>query len=138
VLDVRFAHQQLVERAIPLLELAHLDPHPRRPTGEALPIIAPRRNKTAAIAIADKIGLQPARQSVLAARCGQPIGDQHQGAIAQRRSVTTAALHEPVKRRLKGEFAPDMARCQHRAPVPRRNRLHVRTPNLIVGYGITV
>jgi hypothetical protein len=32
-----FVRQQLVERAIPLLELAHLDPHPRRPAGTGAP-----------------------------------------------------------------------------------------------------
>jgi hypothetical protein len=53
------------ERAIPLLELTHLDPHPRCPAGGALPIVAPRRHPTTAVAIADKVGLQPARR----ARC---------------------------------------------------------------------
>jgi hypothetical protein len=51
--------QQLVKRAIPLLELAYLDPHPRCFAGDAVAIIAPRRHPTAAVAIADKVGLQP-------------------------------------------------------------------------------
>jgi hypothetical protein len=55
VLDVRFVREQLVERAISLLELAHLDPHPRCLAGDALAIIAPRRHPTAAVAIADKV-----------------------------------------------------------------------------------
>src|SRR5262249_58835211 len=96
--------------AIPLLELAHLDPHSRCLAGDALSIIAPRWHPTAAIAIANKVCLQPARQAVLAARCSQSIGDQHQSAVAQRRrSVSTAASDQPVERRLKGEFAPEMA-----------------------------
>jgi len=75
---------------------------------------------------------------VLAALRGQPIGDQHQGAIAQRRCIAAAASGEPVERRLKSEFAPDMAGHQHWPPVPRRNRLHVLAPNPAVGCGIAV
>jgi len=118
-----------------LLELSHLDPHPRRPAGLALSILAPRRHPTAAIAIAHEVSLQPARQPVLAARCDQPIGDQHQGAIAQPRCVATAAVGKPVERCLKPKLAPDMSRRQLRPPVPRRNRLHVLTPNPTIARG---
>jgi hypothetical protein len=37
---------------------------PRCPAGGALQIIAPRRHPTTAVAIADKVGLKPARQAV--------------------------------------------------------------------------
>jgi hypothetical protein len=45
---------------------------------------------------------------------------------------------EPVERRLKGEFAPDMAGHKHRPEVPRRNRLHVLAPHQAIRRGIAV
>ena len=67
VLDLRLAREQLIERAIPLLELTRLDPHPRRPAGLALQLVAPCGHPAPAVAIADEVGLQPPRQAH--ARC---------------------------------------------------------------------
>ncbi len=82
VLGLVLAGVQLVERAIPLLQLPRLNAHPRRPAGIALGVVAPAGDEAPADPIADKIALQPPRQRMLAARCGEPIGDQHQRPIA--------------------------------------------------------
>jgi hypothetical protein len=75
---------------------------------------------------------------MLATRRGQSIGDQHQGAITQRRCIATSGPGEPVECRLKPEFAPDVAGRQHRSPVPRRDSMDVLTPNAAIGRGIAV
>jgi len=129
VLDLDFALQQLIERAVPPLELAQRHPHPRRPAGDALAIVAPFGEPSPAMAVADKVGLKPTRQPMLAARRGQPIDDQHQSAIAQGRGVATGRCGEPVERRFEAELAPQLARHQHRSPVPRRDRANVLTPD---------
>jgi len=77
------------------------------------------------MAIAHEVGLKPTRQPVLAARCGQPIDDQHQSAITQRRGIATAGFGEPVERRFEAELTPQVARHQHRSPIPRRDRADV-------------
>ena len=66
---------QAIEGAIPGVQLAvmHLD------AAAGVPI----RQEASALAIADKVGLQPACQAVLAARCSQSIGDQHQSSIVK-------------------------------------------------------
>jgi hypothetical protein len=57
------------------------------------------------------------------------IGDQYQSPIAQRRGIATLAIDEPVKRHLKPQFAPQMARCQHRSPIPRRHGVDILAPD---------
>src|SRR5215471_10656518 len=67
-LDLCLALQQLIEGAIPLLELALFDLHPRRPARFACGVVTPLRNPSAAVTVAHKIGLQPTREPMLAAR----------------------------------------------------------------------
>ena len=129
VLDGRLVRQQLIERTVPLLELPRRDPHPRRPARLALGVIAPGGHEAAAVAIAHEVGLQPARQTMLAGRRGEPIGDQHQRPIAQRSAITTTTSGEPVEHRLKPKLTPQMARRQHRSPVPRRHGVNVLAPD---------
>lgn len=133
VFDLRLERQQLIERAVPVLELARLDPHPRRPARLPRGVIAPRRHEAAAVAVADEVGLQPARQAMLAPRRRQPIGDQDQSLIAQRGGiatmVATLASDEPVERHLKPKLAPQMARRQHRSPIPRRHGVDILAPD---------
>ena len=80
-----------------------------------------------------KVGLQPARQAMLAPRRGEPIGDQHQSPVAQRRGIATMvaplAIDEPVDRHLKPKLAPQMARRQHRSPIPRRHGVDILAPD---------
>jgi hypothetical protein len=45
---------------------------------------------------------------------------------------------EPVERRLKPEFAPNIAGRQHRPEVSRCNRLHVLTPNRVIRRDIAM
>jgi hypothetical protein len=98
VLGLGFGLQQLIERSIPLLELAQRNPHPRRPAGDALGIVAPFGQPSPAMAIAHEVGLKPPRQAMFAARCGQSIDDQHQSAITQCRGLATAGFGELVDR----------------------------------------
>ena len=132
LLDLRLARQQLVERAIPLLELAHLDAHPRRPTGLAFRVLAPGGDEAPAAAVADKIALQPPRQGMLAARRRQPIGHQHQGPIAQPHCLAAIAPREPVEYGVEAEFAPHPTGRQHRTPIPRSDRTDIRAVDAIV------
>ena len=129
VLDLRLARQQLIERAVPVLELPRRDPHPWRPARLALGVVAPRRQEAAATAIAHEVGLQPARQAMLAGRRGEPIGNQRQNPIAQRGGIATTISGESVERRLKPKFNPQVARRQHRSEVPRRHGVNVLAPD---------
>ena len=57
--DLVFDFEQMVERAIPLLELLRLDAHARGAAGLAFHVISPGRDEAPAAAITDKITLQP-------------------------------------------------------------------------------
>ena len=129
MLDGRLVRQQLIERTVPLLELPRRDPHPRRPARLALGVVAPSRHEAAAVAVAHEVGLQPARQTMLAGGRGELVGDQHHNPIAQCGAVAMATSSEPIERRLKPKLAPQMARRQHRSPVPRRHGVNVVAPD---------
>ena len=138
VLDLRLALEQLIERAVPLLELTRLDPHPWRPAGLARKIVAPCGQPATAVAIADEVGLQPPRQAMFAARRGEPIGDQHQSAIAQRRRVATAGSGELVERRREPELVPHVAHHKHGSPIPRPDGMDILTSNATIGERLAV
>src|SRR5262245_29556945 len=74
-LDGGLGRDQAIEGAIPGIQLLmmDLDAAARVPVGPEAP----------AAAIADEVGLQPAGQTVLAARLNQPIGQQHESPIAK-------------------------------------------------------
>jgi hypothetical protein len=59
MLDPFLAFKQLIERAVPLLQLARLHTHARRLAGFALYLIAPCRDPAASLPVAAKIGFQP-------------------------------------------------------------------------------
>ena len=130
---IRLVLQQLIERAVPLLELACLDFHAWRPTQLARALVAPGGKPAPTVAVAHEVGLQPACQPVLAARRSEPIGDQHHRAIARRRSVVPSGAHQPIERRLQPELAPQLACRQHRSPVPGGERTHVLAPKAAIG-----
>ena len=67
---------QLIERAIPGVELAGMHPHPIA--------LVPVRHEAAPHAIADEVGLQPTGQSVFAGGTDQPIGDEHKRSVGER------------------------------------------------------
>lgn len=56
--DLGLALEQLIECAVPLLELARFHLHPRRPTGFARRLVAPLRHPSPAGAIAHEVDLQ--------------------------------------------------------------------------------
>ena len=62
-----FVQQQMIQRAIPALQLRQVDLHP--------PTLLPARHIAAAVAVADVIGLQPIGQGVFARRPRQAVGD---------------------------------------------------------------
>jgi hypothetical protein len=138
VLDLRLALEQLIERAVPLLQLTRLDPHSWRPADRTRTIVAPCGQPPAAVAIADEVGLQPPRQAMFATRRGEPVGDQHQSAIAQRCRVATAAPGELVERRLQPELAPQLERHQHGSPIPCPHRTDIRTADAAIGERLAV
>src|SRR5271157_5995619 len=78
-LDTFFVRQQLVQRAIPLLEPVQIYPDPT--------LLLPASQNPLAITSTDKIALQPLRQGVLAAGTAETIGHQHQHPIGQRESA---------------------------------------------------
>ena len=125
MLDLRLAGEQLVERAIPLLQLVRLDAHPRCPAGLAFDVVAPCRDETAAAAIADKIVLQPLRQRMLAPWRRQSIGDQHQRPIAQPHRLAAIRPRKLIEHSLEAELAPHRTRGQHRPPVLRADRADI-------------
>jgi hypothetical protein len=118
VLDIVLAGKQLIKRAIPLLELAHLDPHPRRRAGFANVFLAPSRNEAPTHPITDKIALQPSCQSMLAARCRQTVGNQNQRPVTQAGAIPALCLGGLVERHMQTKVAPHLLHGEHPAPVP--------------------
>jgi hypothetical protein len=74
-LDALFGRQELIEGAIPGVELAGMDADPSA--------LMPMRNEATTLAFADEIGLEPAGQPVLTGRSDQPVGDEHEGAVSE-------------------------------------------------------
>ena len=84
-LDLVLGGYELIEGAVPGLELLEMDPDPL--------VLVPVGHESPAPAIADEVGLQPAGQAVFAGGPGEAIGDQderpvrewHALGLAQRR-----------------------------------------------------
>ena len=66
---------------------------------------------------------------MLAAGRSEPIDHQHQSAIAQACGLADGGRREFIERRFKAELAPQMARHQHRSPIPCRERANILAPN---------
>ena len=126
-LDRRLQHQQLVQGAIPALQLAEADPHPGRGAGAPFGLVAPLGPPLATVPVTDEAGLQPAGQAVLAAGRLQSVGDQRQYPVGQRHARAPPALGAAVEDLFEAEFAPQGAGHQRDAPVPglERHRLVV-------------
>ena len=75
MLDLCLALKQLIERAVPPLQLARLNAHPRCLASFALRVIAPCWDPASSLLVADKDGFQPSGEPVFAARRNQPIGN---------------------------------------------------------------
>src|SRR5438105_7119146 len=71
-----FGRVELVEGAVPGVELAGMDADP--------PALVPVRDEASALAIADEVSLEPAGEPVLTGRSDEPVGDEHEGAVGER------------------------------------------------------
>src|SRR5207247_7186636 len=71
-LDAALVEVQMIERAIPTLQLLQVDAH--------APLLLPTRNVAAAVAVTNVIAFQPAGQCVFTGWPRQPIGQQSQHA----------------------------------------------------------
>jgi len=138
VLDLRLAREQLVERAIPLLQLSRRHAHARCPAGLAFRVVAPCRDEAPTATITDKIALQPLRQRMLAGRRRQPIGHQHKSPITQPHRLAAIGPRELVECRVEAEIAPHPARRQQRPPVPRSDRPDILVRDAIVAGRIAM
>jgi hypothetical protein len=138
MLDLRLACEQLVERAIPLLQLPRFDAHTWCSAGLALGVVAPCGNEAPAAAVADKVILQPPRQCMLAAGGRQPIGNERQRPIAQAHRRAAIVLRQMVEHGIKPELAPHRPRRQHRPPVPRADGADRIAPDAIIVDRIAV
>jgi hypothetical protein len=72
---------QLIERAIPGVELAGVHPHPIT--------LVPVRNESPPHAIAHVVGLQPTTQTMFACGTDQPIGDEHKRSVRERNTFSS-------------------------------------------------
>ena len=122
MLDLRLALEQLIERAIPLLQLPRRYPHAWASAGLAFPIVAPRRDPTPAMTITDEIVLQPLRQRMLAAWARQAVGDQNQGALAERDAITASARAGLRQHMIETKLVPELTGRQARAPIPHQRQ----------------
>ncbi len=80
--DLFLGGHELIEGAVPGLELPEMDPDPL--------VLVPVGHEPPAPAIADEIGLQPAGQAVFAGRAGEAIGDQDEGPVGERHALGLA------------------------------------------------
>src|SRR5712672_3692986 len=129
MLDLILVFEQLIERAVPLLQLSCLNPHPWGSAHLPFAVVTPSGYPLPAIAVADEVGLQPACQPMFARRCSKPIGNQHQRAITRPRAVTAARTHKPINRCLQAEFLPPVTCDQHRSPIKGCDRFHILAAN---------
>ena len=105
-LDAIFGRQELIEGAIPGVELAGMNADPSA--------VVPMRNEATTFAVADEVGLEPAGQPMLTGRCDEPVGDEHEGAVSER-----DALGEPevlFEDRPKAELVEQGANDEDRPP----------------------
>jgi hypothetical protein len=74
--DPIFGGEELVEGAVPGVELARMDANPAA--------LVPVGEEASSLAVADEVGLEPAGEPVLAGRGDEPVGDEHEGAVGER------------------------------------------------------
>ena len=138
MLDLRLALDQLVERAIPLLQLPPRHAHARCPAGLAFRFVTPRRDPTPAMTITDKVGLQPLRQRMLATGARQAIGNQHQCPLAERDAIAASAPASLRHHMIKTELIPELTYRQDRPPIPRPNGGNARAAHGSISPRIAV
>ena len=73
--DAVFGRVELVEGAVPGVELARVNTDP--------PALVPVRKEASALAITDEVGFEPAREPVLTGGGDEPVGDEHEGAVGE-------------------------------------------------------
>jgi hypothetical protein len=73
--DAIFSRVELVEGAVPGVELARMDADPSA--------LVPVGNEATAPAVADEVGLEPAGEPMLAGRRDEPVGDEDEGAVGE-------------------------------------------------------
>ena len=81
-LDLFLGGCELIEGAVPGLELLKMNPDPL--------VLVPARHKPPPLTVADEIGLQPAGQAVFAGGTDQAIGDQHERPVGERHALGLA------------------------------------------------
>ena len=81
-LDLFLGGHELIERAVPGLELLEVDPDSV--------VLVPVGHEPAALAIAEEIGLQPAGQAMFAGGVDEAIGDQDERPVGERYSFGLA------------------------------------------------
>src|SRR5262249_30205659 len=104
--DPVFGREELVEGAVPGVELAGMDADPVA--------LVPMGEKTSALAVADEVGLEPAGQAMLTGGCDQPVGDEHEGAVGER--DTLGAPEVLVEDRPEADLVEQGAEDQDRPP----------------------
>ena len=73
--DLALGRVELIEGAVPGVELAGMDADP--------PALVPVGDEASALAVADEVGLEPAGEPVLTGRGDEPVGDEHKGAVGE-------------------------------------------------------
>jgi hypothetical protein len=106
-LDLLLDGDETIKRAIPGIELAVMHLHAATPM--------PVRHEASALPIANEIGFQPARQTMLAAWTDEPIGNQHESAIGVR-DVCLGGAEQTVKQFPQAQLLEQSADDQERAP----------------------
>jgi hypothetical protein len=74
--DPVLGREELVEGAVPGVELAGMDADPSA--------LVPVRDEASALTVADEVGLEPGGEPVLAGRGEEPVGHEHEGAVGER------------------------------------------------------
>ena len=75
-LDLVLGRVELIEGAVPGVELAGMDADPA--------VLVPVGDEASALAVADEVGLEPAGEAVLTGGGDEPVGDEHEGAVGER------------------------------------------------------
>src|SRR5512135_3543883 len=79
--DPVLGREELVEGAVPGVELAGMDADPAA--------LVPVEDEASALTVADEVGLEPGGEPVLAGGRDEPVGDEHEGAIGERDAFGT-------------------------------------------------
>ena len=117
--DLVLGLEELVEGAVPGIELAGMDADPSA--------AVPMGDEPSALAVADEVGLEPAGQAMLTGRGDEPVGDQHEGAVGKRdafgsaRGVGRGSTRGRVGRTRRGRRGPAPS-WRHRRHGVRRGR----------------